>query len=169
MRHARWADLNARIAGVVPGFSLFSKMTNPRKRRPLSACSLREKVRTCVVEFHRAGRIPPFHPLGFEPRQTFDTLSRDGDYTIAGTGVIREQVIVILRDCQVPPSGSMNGVRPMYPQESFSQISTMTSGAPFTYTSIVLLLSRFTMTLIRRKEDTNSKVRITPSSRKYAC
>lgn len=121
------------------------------------------------MEFHIAGRIAPFHPLGFEPRQTVDTLSRDGDDTIAGTGVIGEQVIVILRDCRVAPSGSITGVRPMHLQESFSQISAMTSGAPFTYTSIVLLLSRFTMTLIRRKEEANSKVRITPSSKKYAC
>jgi hypothetical protein len=42
IRQGRWAALSERIAGVVPGLSLFSKMTSPRKRRPLSACSLRE-------------------------------------------------------------------------------------------------------------------------------
>ena len=38
--HARCADRRAWIAGAVPGFSLFSKMTKPRNRRPDSACSL---------------------------------------------------------------------------------------------------------------------------------
>ena len=48
IRQARWADLNERIAGVVPGLSLFSKMTNPKKRRPLSACSLRESEKVTL-------------------------------------------------------------------------------------------------------------------------
>ena len=40
----------------------------------------------------------PFHPLGFEPRQTIDTLSRNGNNTITSSSVVREQVIVILWD-----------------------------------------------------------------------
>jgi hypothetical protein len=40
IRHGRCAARSASIAGAVPGFSLFSKMISPRKRRPDSACSL---------------------------------------------------------------------------------------------------------------------------------
>ena len=50
IRQARWADRSEMIAGVVPGLSLFSKMTSPRKRRPLSACSLRASQQA-----HRVG------------------------------------------------------------------------------------------------------------------
>ena len=39
--HAKWAARRVWIAGVVPGFSLFSKITRPRKVSPDSACSLR--------------------------------------------------------------------------------------------------------------------------------
>ena len=54
-------------------------------------------------------------------------------------------------------------------QELLSQISAMTSGAPLTYTSMLVLFSRLTITLILRSADTNSNVRMTPSSRKCAC
>ena len=54
-------------------------------------------------------------------------------------------------------------------QELLSQISAMTSGAPLTYTSMLVLFNRLTITLILRSADTNSNVRMTPSSRKCAC
>jgi hypothetical protein len=53
--------------------------------------------------------------------------------------------------------------------ESFSQMSAITSGAPFTYISMLVLRRRLTMTLIRRSCETNSNVRITPNSKKCAC
>lgn len=43
IRQAKWACRRAWMAGVVPGFSLFSKMINPRNRKPDSACSLKNK------------------------------------------------------------------------------------------------------------------------------
>jgi len=98
IRQARWADRSERIAGVVPGLSLFSKMTSPRKRRPLSACSLGGSQKHIVRVQGTWGDIP-FHPLSFEPSQAVDALSRNGDNTIASSGVVREQVIVVLWDC----------------------------------------------------------------------
>jgi hypothetical protein len=48
-------------------------------------------------------------------------------------------------------------------------MSGITSGAPFTYISMLVDLSRLTMTLILRRAEKKSYVRMTPSSRKWAC
>lgn len=56
-----------------------------------------------------------------------------------------------------------------YAHEDLSHMSDMTSGAPFTYISMLVLFSRLTITLIRRREETKSNVRITPNSKKCAC
>lgn len=82
------------MAGVVPGFNLFSKMISPRKRRPDSACSLMMVMST----IHRIMKSDdqPFHFLSFEPRQTLHALTRNGDDAISSPGVVRQQVVIVV-------------------------------------------------------------------------
>lgn len=41
----------------------------------------------------------PLHLLSFKPRQSFDTLAGHGDDAISTLGIVRQEVVVVVRDC----------------------------------------------------------------------
>ena len=170
--HARWADRKAWIAGAVPGFSLFSKIIKPRNRRPDSACSLhrygksmlnskdlRNDKKKLTASFSAPSAMTTLR-CSFPQLQSHDTRAscsmKGGRHSHQG---LVARASLASRRLQNENSS----------HESTSHISPITSGAPFTYISMLVLRRRLTMTLIRRSCETNSNVRITPNSRKWAC
>ena len=92
--HAKCAVLRVWMAGVVPGFNLFSKMISPRKRRLDSACSL--MMMMSIIYRIMGSGDQPFHFLSFEPRQVLHTLARNGDDAISSPGVVRQQIVIVV-------------------------------------------------------------------------
>ncbi len=85
------------MAGVVPGLSLFSNITKPKNCSPDSACSLETPwyeisyVRTMNVDL-------PLELLSSQPGETFDALACHGDNPVTALSVVRQQVVIVLRD-----------------------------------------------------------------------
>ena len=105
------------MAPAVGSLSLFSKMMSPRNWRSDSAVSLENIKRQTWSVTRDVGAKKekaddaPLHPLGLEPRQTGHRLSGDSDHSESVLGVVRQQIVVVLGDCERVTSSEMSAQR----------------------------------------------------------
>lgn len=103
------------------------------------------------------------HLLSLDPAKLLEMAAGDTNNTVTFVSIPRQKLVVIIRDCGKLASSNLSMLLGNL-QLSARQISFIASGAPFTKISPLFWPNCRTMTLARRRLETNSKDFCTPSS-----